>query len=249
MKVLTTHLGELTVRLVEPRPGSAPAALAVICHGYGAPGTDLVGLAEELVMLRPELAAVRFLFPEGPLVPRDLGPWGGRAWWPIDIAAIERALSRGEPRVLAGGEPDGMGAARKALLVVLERALADARLPWSRLVLGGFSQGAMLAVDTALRADEAVGGVVAFSPTLVAEETWRRLAARRRGLRVFVSHGRQDPLLPFAASQALVALLEENGIAAEFLPFDGPHTIPYEALAGAADRLAAWTAEVTSSGT
>lgn len=251
MKAFTTKLGDLTVRIVGE--SANPTALVVFCHGYGAPGTDLVGLAPELVELEPSLAEARFVFPEAPLVPEDLGPWGGRAWWPIDLAAVQEAQMKGLPRVLADTEPDGMGSARKKLMTTIEAALAQAKLGWGRVILGGFSQGAMLAVDAALRADEPPRGVIAFSPTLLCEAVWRRYAARRAGLPVYVSHGRHDPLLPFAASEALVAMLLANGLAVDFEPFDGPHTIALEALAGAADHLARWCepgpANATSSGT
>lgn len=241
MKTRAVRLAELSFRIVDPDdgpPGRPPELLVCFAHGYGAPGTDLVPLAAELVELRPELARARFVFPEAPLVPEDLGPWGGRAWWPIDLAALERALATGTPRVLAHTEPDGMAPARRQLIAGLEVALRDAGLGWDRLVVGGFSQGAMLAVDLALRVDEPPAGVIAFSPTLLCEEVWRRHAPRRAGLPVFISHGRHDPLLPFAATEALVALLGDAGLVVEFLPFDGPHTISAEALERAALRLA-----------
>ena len=47
----------------------------VVLHGWGAEGTDLVPLAEELK--RP---GVRFFVPAAPLA--EIG--GGRAWWHLD---------------------------------------------------------------------------------------------------------------------------------------------------------------------
>jgi len=103
------------------------------------------------------------------------------------------------------------------------------------VVLGGFSQGAMVTTDLALRQDEAPAALVILSGTLLAESEWRARAVRRKGLRVLQSHGRQDPILPFAEAVLLRDLLQESGLAVEFLPFDGPHTISEEAL----DRLGA----------
>jgi len=253
MRSRAVRLSELNARIVDPpavTPDSPPSMIVCFAHGYGAPGTDLVPLAAELVALAPALSRCRFVFPEAPLVPEELGPWGGRAWWPIDLAALQDALARGAQRVLADTEPDGMGSARRKLAAALEVALREAGLGWDRLALGGFSQGAMLALDLALRADEPPAAVVAFSPTLLCEAVWRRHATRRAGLPVLVSHGRQDPLLPFAQSEALVRLLAEQGLAVDFVPFDGPHTIAMEGLERAArhlvDRL---PAPVTSSGT
>lgn len=240
MKVITTQLGDLKARFVGD--DDAPSLLVCFCHGYGAPGTDLVGLAQELVTLRPELAKARFVFPEAPLVPDGMGPWGGRAWWQIDLMALQDAIENGKERVLADSEPDGLASARKKLMAALELALAQAKLPWSRLVLGGFSQGAMLAVDTALRADEPAAQVIAFSPTLLCEAVWQRYAEKRRGLPVFISHGKVDPLLPFRQTEALVTLLTDAGLVVDFVPFMGPHTIAFEGLERAAEHLAALTA-------
>ena len=233
----TVTFGGLTVRTVDSVGHAAPDLLVAFAHGYGAPGTDLVPLAAELMALAPALARARFVFPEAPLVPAELGPWGGRAWWPIDIAALEEALASGRARVLADTEPPGLGPARKALHKALDQALAEAHLGWERLVLGGFSQGAMLAIDLALRAEERPAGIVAFSPTLLCEDVWRRHAERRATLPTFISHGRHDPLLPFSATADLVTLLQRAGLAVDFVPFQGPHTIDADALVQAARFL------------
>jgi phospholipase/carboxylesterase len=103
------------------------------------------------------------------------------------------------------------------------------------VVLGGFSQGAMVTTDLALRQDEAPAALVILSGTLLTEAEWRTRAPRRKGLSVLQSHGRQDPILPFDDAVALRELLQEAGLSVDFLPFDGPHSIPEEAL----DRLGA----------
>ncbi len=105
------------------------------------------------------------------------------------------------------------------------------------MILGGFSQGAMLATDVALRLEEAPAGLIIWSGTLISEPEWRKRAPARRGLGVFQSHGRQDPLLPFLRAVALRDLLIEAGLEVDFLAFDGEHTIPLEALERTADFL------------
>ena len=231
MRRITTRAGELDVQIL----GDGDGPLVVFCHGFGAPGTDLVPLAAELVALEPGLAAHRFAFPAAPIDLSPMGLWGGRAWFPIDMAALDLANRQGRIDVLAAGEPPGMAAARKKLRAAVE-TLMGAR-PWSRVVLGGFSQGAMMALDLALRLEEAPAAVLAFSPTLVDRATWARGAALRTGLPVVISHGRQDPLLPIAGTEALVALLREHAVDVDYVPFDGPHTIPFEALTHAARLL------------
>ena len=101
-----------------------PAGAVVLCHGFGAPGDDLVPLYGELVHMRPDLAKQRFIFPEAPL---SLGP-GSRAWWMIDFEERERAMRGGAEalRALQREEPKGMPQARAMLrkprLLVLDEA-------------------------------------------------------------------------------------------------------------------------------
>jgi len=229
MRPKTFKAGPLTVHVVD-LTDEPPEGLVVLAHGFGAPGTDLVPLAAEIASLSSGLPKLRFVFPEAPLDLADIGYWGARAWFPIDMEELLSEGRTGRTERLAATEPPGLADARKALAKTVDALLIDAKLPWSRLVLGGFSQGAMVALDLALRSEEAPAAVVAYSPTLVDRATWERRAALRQGLPVLISHGRQDAILPFAATEGLVSLLTEQGLEVEFRPFDGPHTISADAL-------------------
>jgi len=226
MKMMTTQYGSLRARVLDSDASKAPEVMVILCHGFGAPGTDLVGLAEELrVAMGADAPATRFIFPEAPLDLSDLGMWGARAWWHIDMAALQRALASGVPRALGADEPEGLGAARKALTQLIDLALTQAKLPMARLVLGGFSQGAMLATDVTLRLPEAPGHLAVLSGALLAEKVWAELAPRRVGMRATIAHGHEDPILPFRDSEALRDLLVGAGWNVEFQSFRGGHTI------------------------
>lgn len=235
---MLTDIAGLQVQVFQAAPG-APKAAVILCHGFGAPGDDLVGLGPELARHVPALAATRFYFPAAPLSFADLG-WGdARAWWLIDMAAVQR-LQHDEAalREFRKVEPQGLAEARRMLLALVQHVADSTGLPMSKLVLGGFSQGAMLATDVALRLEEAPGGLVVLSGTLLTEDTWRVKARARAGLPVFQSHGRQDPVLPYQAAEWLKELLVEAGMQHEFVPFDGGHTIGGEALVKLGDFLA-----------
>lgn len=237
MSVQQRSLGELTCRLVGPEPSvEPPEACVVLCHGYGAGGDDLVPLAGELIRLHPQLHdRVLFVFPHGPMsVPAVPG---GRAWWPIDLPALQLAGERGELRKLRQECPPRLPQAREELMGAISQLQEETGLPLSRFVLGGFSQGSMLATDVALRLEESIGGLLVYSGTLLVEPEWRELAPRRRGLRVLQSHGSVDSLLPFEAATWLRDLLESAGAEIEFLSFPGMHTIPPEAVVASARLL------------
>ena len=74
----------------------------MLCHGYGAPASDLVRLAPELLRAAPRLAeGVRFVFPEAPQSLAELGMPGSRAWFPCPTEALHGAGRLGQ--VLARG--------------------------------------------------------------------------------------------------------------------------------------------------
>jgi phospholipase/carboxylesterase len=228
-----TTLGGLTSRIVPESPAGQPAAAIILSHGFGAPGDDLVPLHAELLRLRPALARCRFIFPEAPLSLAALG-YGGdaRAWWLIDFEQVQQ-LQQGDPLALREFrkiEPEGMAKARAAMLKLVSDVSAQTGLPLGRIVLGGFSQGAMLSTDVALRLEEAPLGLVILSGTLLLEDVWRTKARARAGLKVLQSHGTLDPLLPFAAAGWLNQLLTEAGLDVDFVTFRGGHGIPLEAL-------------------
>jgi phospholipase/carboxylesterase len=222
------EIAGLTVRFTggPDRNGGGDGPLVVLMHGFGAPGTDLVPLARVLDVPRE----VRFAFPAAPL---DLGPEyaGGRAWWWIDMARIQRAAMRGETIDRSRDVPEGLAEAREKMNAVLD-AIAPAG---TRLVLGGFSQGAMLACDLAMRTARPLAGLAMLSGTLIAQQEWSPLAAKRAGMKVVVSHGKVDPILPFAQAENLRDFLSRAGLDVKWVPFHGQHEIPPPAL----DALAA----------
>lgn len=232
-------LGGLECQIYDELPGDSPPRLGVVlCHGYGAPATDLVPLGPALLRIEPELRKhVRFVFPGGPLSLDSVGLLGGRAWWPLDIQRLVFAAEQGRFRDLREEIPKGLQRASDMLTALLDEWRKATGLTTSRIILGGFSQGAILATDVALRLPERPAALCIFSGTLMAESEWGDRATLRGALPVFQSHGVQDPMLPFEAAVWLRDMLTESGLQVEFLPFEGGHTIPQQALVRAAALL------------
>ncbi|HTA89109.1 MAG TPA: dienelactone hydrolase family protein [Polyangiaceae bacterium] len=181
----------------------------VLLHGYGASADDLISLVR--AMAQPH---ARYIVPAGPL---EL-PNGGRAWWPM----------RGHPsydsdQVLAA-PAQKLESARVAVQGLLS-TIAERFAP-EALFLVGFSQGAMLALDVALIEAARVNRVAVLSGALLADAASRIAAARHMRPAVFVSHGREDPVLCFEGAQRLVDALTARDFSVTFRPFDGGHEIP-----------------------
>ena len=217
--------------------GDRPPDFAVLlCHGYGAPATDLVDLAPALADCDHSLADVGYVFPAGVMSLADEGLEGGRAWWPIDMYELMEAIQFGRMRDLRQMCPPELPELRQRMVALIAEVEKQWNLPAGRVVIGGFSQGAMLTTAVALQEDVELAGVAAISGTLLCEHQWREAAAKKKGLQVFQSHGRVDPILPYANAEALRDLLLETEQQVEFLPFQGQHEIPRAIV----ERLAAW---------
>lgn len=237
MKRIRTKFGELEATVFEPEGGAK--LQCVLCHGYGAPGTDLVPVAAELIHLRPELAErVRFAFFEAPLSLEEMGAYGGRAWWHLDVQSLlgQRDWSQWEQ-----SSPEGLPKVRRQLMGALEAMNRQTGGTIAKTVLGGFSQGSMLTTDLALRLEESPAALFILSGTLLSRADWLERAKKRAQLPVLQSHGTQDGILPFSQADRLRDALTEAGMKVEWLPFPGPHTIWPDTI----ERMAAKLAELS----
>lgn len=118
----------------------------------------------------------------------------------------------------------------------IDRALASTfdkcAIDPTRVWLCGFSDGASYGISLGLANGDFFSRVLAFSPGFV-------IPAERHGKpRVFVSHGRQDPILPIdRCSRVIVAQLKRDGYDVRFDEFDGGHRMPPEILTAATEWL------------
>jgi phospholipase/carboxylesterase len=99
------------------------------------------------------------------------------------------------------------------------------------LVIGGFSQGAMLATEVALFSPEPFAGLVVMSGSLLSEDRWRPRAKEvGPAIHALVSHGRADPIVPYEGGEGLKDLLTETGADVQWIAHRGQHEIPGQVL-------------------
>jgi len=210
------------LRTIEAGTGTLPF---VLIHGYGSSAEEWIPFTDTIRLP----AGRRFVLPEGPETtqPPD-GPRGGRAWWRLGLDAHRRA-GDGLPE-LSRTSPPGLAASNQRIRTLLDELAVAGGYPRQRQMLAGFSQGAMIAADIAFTTDEPIDALVLLSPTIVNEAAWRAGMPRRRGLRVFISHGRRDTILPFDASDRLGQAMRDAGLRVSWCPFDGGHDVPAEVV-------------------
>jgi len=193
----------------------------VLLHGYGADASDLVPLSSAV---DPE-SRYRWFFLNAPnRLPPQFG--GGRSWFDLPADQLMRVVSNQEPFHLEEFESAGLEAIGKKLFESIQE-ISESE---GRLILGGFSQGAMVAIEASLKIGERVNGLALFSGTLIHKSKWTANLPNLLNTQYFQSHGHQDPLLSFSSAQALNALLTKSGLSGEFYPFSGGHEIPFEVL-------------------
>lgn len=181
---------------VAPRSGGKPQQLVILLHGVGADGNDLIGLAPLYQGLLPEAF---FIAPNAPF-PFDMAPFGYQ-WF--SVQNIQRANAR----------LNGVVAAAPTLEAFIDDQLARHGLSEDRLVLIGFSQGAMMALHVGLRRERALAGIIAHSGMLVGEN---RLAGEIRSRPpVLLTHGAVDEVLPVQALPVAQATLRTVGVSVD----------------------------------
>ncbi len=190
----------------------------VLFHGYGASGSDLAPVSAETPLDFP----AHWIFPDAP----HRTSFGGLAWFQIDEKAIEKAQQTGVAADFSDAEPPEFEEAKKTAVEFL-KALD---IPFENMIIGGFSQGSMLATEIFLSQEENFKGLAIFSGNLINEKSLAKKAPLKKGLSFFQSHGIADPILGFSGARKLFDLLEGAGLKGEFFKFEGGHAIPLETL-------------------
>ena len=201
-----------------------PEGLLVLHHGRGTDETDLARLAD---FLDPE-RRLRVVTPRAPL---QLPGSPGYHWYLV-------------PRV-GYPDPESFEAARAALAELHDSLWEESGVGPERTVLGGFSMGAVMSYATGLSAERpAPAGILAFSGFVPTVEGWEPSLADRTDTRVFVSHGRRDPVIGIEFAERAKGLIEAGGLDLTYRESDLGHQIDPAHLRDAG----AWLGEVLPRG-
>lgn len=194
-----------------------PTTAVVMFHGYGANMQDLYPLMEMW-----DERTKNWYFPNG-VLPLPMGYYEGRAWFSIDMEALDRSIRTGEFRQMAESVPPEFD----LTLHQQELFLRELSKKHRKIIIGGFSQGAMCASHLALRQNLNIHGLILLSGNLLAEQ---KFPSSARGVPFYQSHGTKDPILPMAGAKQLEQKLKSLNFQGELHVFEGGHEIPLKVI-------------------
>jgi phospholipase/carboxylesterase len=213
---------------IEIETAPNPQASIIWLHGLGADGNDFVPLVRELDLRG--LPGIRFVFPHAKAIPVTInGGYVMRAWYDITGAELMR---REDEAGLRDSQRD------VEALIAREKARG---IPASRIVLAGFSQGCAMTLQAGLRHPEKLAGMLCLSGYLpLAEKVTHERTEESLDTPIFMAHGRQDNVVPFARAEQSRALLTGMGYQVEWHEYMMAHTLCLEEV----QDISAWLKKV-----
>jgi predicted esterase len=198
-------------------PLATAHAAMLLVHGRGASAADIMTVGQEL--MHPDFA---YLAPQA----------AGNAWYPNPFSA---PIESNEPFL-------------SSAMSVLEEVLAKIteHVPYERVILLGFSQGACLTLEFCARHARRYGGVVAFTGGLIGPDgTPRDYSGSFQGTPVFIGSSDVDPHIAKGRVLEAAEVLKRMGAAVTVKLYPNmAHTVNADELHSAAQIVEAVAHEV-----
>jgi len=205
----------------------------ILFHGYGANAWDLSPLAEYRYKLSSQSDEL-WIFPQGFLNLSDgSGDFGQRAWFPI---SVERLMMQkvSSPDFLSHQVIDS---ADQIFIKLTNFVDSLSRLGVKNFILGGFSQGGMIAyhlLPLIQNKDLIVETLALFSTVSIDfnryHPIWQKNISFQTLKHLIQSHGKSDEVLSFTEGKKLFSFLSPYFRQSEFIEFHGGHSLPENAL-------------------
>ncbi len=203
---------------IEIETGPAPTHAVIWLHGLGADGHDFAPMVPELQL--QGAPAIRFIFPHAPVMPVTINNGiAMRAWY--DIYTPDLVRREDEP---------GLRASQAAVEALIVRENSRG-IPCENIVLAGFSQGCAMTLQTGLRIDQKLAGMLCLSGYLpLATLTAAESSPANRDTPIFMAHGTMDPVVDISRAQESRAALQALGYSVEWKTYDMGHAVCLEEI-------------------
>lgn len=214
--------------IVESRQ-SEPDCCVIWLHGLGADGFDFKPIVNELGL--PPSLSIRFIFPHAPMMPVSINNgYVMRAWY--DIMAVDIGSRQDEA---------GIRESQEALEKMIEEQIEQG-IPSKRIVLAGFSQGGAVILQTGLRFDKPLAGLMALSCYLPLHDSLAtEKSEQNASVSIFMAHGDSDPVVRPELAYVSRSRLENQGYQLEWHEYRGmQHSVCAEEI----DHISRWLQKI-----
>jgi phospholipase/carboxylesterase len=202
--------------LEQAQPDSHDQPLVIFLHGYGSNEQDLFGIKDELP------ATYTYLSVRAPIVMEE----GSYQWF------------RQKGKGAYNGETDDLKTSGQVLLDFIAQAAKKYHTQPNKVYLVGFSQGAIMSYEVALRHPEAVGGIAALSGRILPVlKSTLKPDEKLQNLAIFIGHGTADKRLPLKDGTDANNLLQSLSLKPEFHAYEG---VGHSISAAEMQDLSAW---------
>lgn len=206
------------LNFIEINPAKTPKNCIIWMHGLGADGHDFVPVVEQLNL--PENLSIRFVFPHAPLRPVTINNgYTMRAWYDITSLSLDQRIDQ-------KGIVDSMMAIHTLIQQEVGRGI-----PSEKIILGGFSQGAVMSIAAGLSYSQRLGGILALSGYPPSTDSlFAQASTANRSTPIFLAHGTQDSVVPFFLGEMLKNLLDQHGYSVNWHSYPIAHSVSAEEI-------------------
>ncbi len=177
--------------------------ILILLHGYAAPSNALLPVGKKLFYNQDARYMAHFmscLYPAGPIEAYE----GGLAWSELN------------------GEGFVQSQAKLTSFVTKVHEIN----PSAKIIVGGFSQGAIMTLNLMAKELDFIKGYALFAPA-------NMMLDKPKGIKlkpVFMTHGRKDKVLQFSESLAIKRYLEGKKYPVTWAPHDEGHILEEKSL-------------------
>jgi phospholipase/carboxylesterase len=209
---MTTQLNDPTTSFIEINPKCTTKAAVILLHGLGADGHDFVPIVDELNL--SESLGLRFVFPHAPFRPVTINQgYTMRAWYDIRAINIDREI-----------DEIGINESIQATHELIEKEI-ERGIPANKIILAGFSQGAVIALLTNLSFAKTLGGVIAMSCYLPSIPSNSNVKTP-----IFLAHGTEDSVVPYMLGLSACDQLKRAGCGVDWHSYPMGHSVCKEEI-------------------
>ena len=220
-------MSEHALPYVEVNPKSQARATVIWLHGLGDSGNGFAPIVPDLKL--PSELGIRFVFPHAPMRPVTINNgMTMRAWY--DITSLD-----------FNNRADSQGVKESSDLVadLIKKEISQG-IPANKIVLAGFSQGGVIALNLGTRFEKTLAGVMSMSSYMSEPE---KLSAEahdaNKNTPIFIAHGTHDDVVPIFMGSTACKVLESNGYQATWHEYAMQHNVCSQQL----DDISSWLQE------